>query len=55
MIMHDMVEWITRPIIRRKFWHKESPWGVVMDDMRAKRRGEHVIQPFADKAKGWFI
>ena len=34
--MHDMVEGVARPIIRRKFWHEESPWRVVMDNMRAK-------------------
>ena len=53
--MHDMVEEVTRPIIRRKFWHEESPWRVVMDNMRAKMRGEHVIQSFANGVEGWFI
>ncbi|RVW17412.1 hypothetical protein CK203_094138 [Vitis vinifera] len=31
------------------------PWGLVMGDMRAKGRGEHVIQPFADGANGWLV
>ena len=53
--MHDMVEGVVRPIICGKFWHEESPWGVIMDNMRAKRRGEHVIQSFANEARGWFI
>ncbi|KAL6328109.1 hypothetical protein AAG906_033391 [Vitis piasezkii] len=26
-----------------------------MDDMRAKGRGEHVVQPFADGANGWLV
>ena len=26
-----------------------------MGDMRAKGRGEHVIQPFADGANGWLV
>ena len=48
--MHDMVEEVAGPIIRGKLWHEESPWGVVMNNMRAKKRGEHVVQPFADGA-----
>ena len=53
--MHDVVKGVARPIIRGKFWHEESPWGVVMNNMGAKRRGEHVIQPFANGASGWFV
>ena len=51
--MHDVIEGIASPIVCGKFWHEESPWGLVMDDMRAERRGEHVIQPFADGANRW--
>ena len=53
--MHDMIEGIVGPIVCRKFWYEESPWGLVMDDVRAERRGEHVIQPLADGADGWLI
>ena len=50
-----MVEGVAGPIIRGKFRHEESPWGVVMNNMRAKRRGEHVVQPFADGASVWLV
>ena len=53
--MHDMVKGVTRPIVRREFRHEKSPWGIVMNNMRAKRRGEHVVQPFADGATGWLV
>ena len=53
--MHDMVERVVGPIVRGEFGYKESPWGLVMNDMRAKRRGEHVGQPFADGANGWLV
>ena len=53
--MHDMVEGVAGPIVRGEFRHEESPWGLVMNNMRAKRRGEHVVQPFADGATGWLV
>ncbi|RVW30200.1 hypothetical protein CK203_108980 [Vitis vinifera] len=31
------------------------PLGLVMNDMRAEGRGEHVIQPSADGADGWLV
>ena len=54
-IVHDMIEGIVGPIVCGKFWYEESPWGLVMDDMRVERRGEHVVQPFADGANGWLV
>ena len=54
-IMHDMVEGVVGPIVRGKFRHEKSPWGVVMNNMWAKRRGERVIQLFADGASGWLV
>ena len=54
-ILHDMVEGVTGPIVCGEFGHEESPWGLVMNDMRAERRGEHVVQPYADGASGWLI
>ena len=53
--MHDMVEGVAEPIVCGEFGHEESSWGLVMNDMRAERRGEHVVQPFADGANGWLI
>ena len=53
--MHDMVEEVVGPIVCGKFRHEKSPWGVVMNDMRAKRCGEHVVQSFADGASGWLV
>ena len=53
--MHDMVERVAGPIVCGEFGHEESPWGLVMNDMRAEMRGEHVIQSFADGANGWLI
>ena len=53
--MHDMVEGVDGPIVRGKFRHEKSPWGVVMNNMRAKRRGEHVVQHFADGASVWLV
>ncbi|KAL6312228.1 hypothetical protein AAG906_020313 [Vitis piasezkii] len=46
---------VAGPIVCGEFWHEESPWGLVMNDMRAERRGEHVVQPFADGANGWLV
>ncbi|RVW48951.1 hypothetical protein CK203_095635 [Vitis vinifera] len=37
-----------------RIWARGIPWGLVMNDMR-ERRGEHVVQPFADGANGWLI
>lgn len=42
--MHLMVEWITCPIIHGKLRPEEPLQWLVVDDMGAKRRGEHVIQ-----------
>ncbi|RVW32650.1 hypothetical protein CK203_076490 [Vitis vinifera] len=42
-IMHDMIEGVAGPIVCGEFGHEESPWGLVMNDMRAERRGEHVV------------
>ena len=53
--MHDMVEGVAGPIVRGEFRHEKSPWGIVMNNMRAKRRGEHVVQSFADGASGWLV
>ena len=53
--MHDMVKGVTRPIVRREFRHEKSPWGIVMNNMRAKRHGEHVVQLFANGATGWLV
>ena len=50
-----MVEGVAGPIISGEFWHEKSPWGVVMNNMQAKRHGEHVVQPFADGANGWLV
>ena len=52
-IMHDVIEGIVGSIVCGKFWYEESPWGLVMDDMRAEGRGEHVVQPFADGTSWW--
>ncbi|RVW85608.1 hypothetical protein CK203_037578 [Vitis vinifera] len=54
-IMHDTIEGVAGAIVCGEFWHKESPWGLVMNDMRAERRGEHVVQPFDDGANGWLV
>ena len=53
--MHDMVEGVAGSIVRGKFRHEKSPWGVVMNNMVVKRRGEHVVQPFADGASVWLV
>ena len=50
LVVHDMVKWIAESIIHRKFWHKEPFWGLIVDDTRTKRCGEHVIQPPANRA-----
>ena len=50
--MHDMIKWIVGPIVCGELWHNEPSWGLVIDNARAKRRGEHVIQPPADRAGG---
>ena len=50
-----MVEGVAGPIVRGEFRYEKSPRGVVMNNMRAKRRGEHVVQSFADGVSGWLI
>ena len=49
--MHDMVRWIVDSIIRGKLWDHEPSWGLVVDNVRAKRCGEHVIQSPTNKAE----
>ena len=53
--MHDVIEGIVGPIVCGKLWYEESSRGLVMGDMRANGRGEHVIQPFADGPNGWLV
>ena len=53
--MHDVIEGIVGSIVCGKFWYEESPWGLIMNDMKAEGRGKHVIQPSADGANGWLI
>ena len=53
--MHDMIEGVVGPIVCEEFVHEESPWGLVMNDMRAERRGEHVVQPLANGANECLI
>ena len=50
-----MIEGVVRPIVCGEFGYEESSWGLVMNDMRAEGRGEHVIQPSADGADGWLV
>ena len=47
-----MVEWIVGSIICREFWNHEPSWRFVVYDMRAERRGEHVIQSPTNRAEG---
>ena len=47
-----MIKWIARPIIHRNFRNEKPSWGLVIDNMRVERRGEHVIQPPTDGARG---
>ena len=42
--MHDMVEWIAGSVICCELQYHEPSWGLIPDDVRAKRCGEHVIQ-----------
>ena len=53
--MHDMVEGVAGPIVCGEFWYEKSPWGLVMNDMRAERHEEHVVQPFADGVNGLLV
>lgn len=41
--VHQMVEQITRPIIHGDFWHHKPPRRLKVDNMKVKRRGEHII------------
>ena len=50
--MHDMIKWIVESVIRGEFWHDESSWGLIIDNVSAERLGEHVIQLPADRAGG---
>ena len=49
-VVHDVIKQIVGPVICRKFWHEKPFWGLVVDNTRAKRRGEHVVQSSADGA-----
>ena len=57
--MYDMIEGVAGPIVRGEFRHEKSPCEVVMNNMRAKRRGEHVIQSLLIElvggSLGWFL
>ena len=54
-VVHDMIERITCSVICHELQYHEPPWGLVVDDVRAKRRGEHVIQPLVDRAEHTLI
>ena len=47
--VHDVIKRIACFVIRREFWHYEPPRLLIVNNMRAKRREEHVIQPSADR------
>ena len=49
-VVHDMIKWITGPIVCRELWYDEPSWGLVIDNAKAERRAEHVVQPLADRA-----
>ena len=48
--MHDVIKWIAGSVISEKFCHEEPSRGLIIDNARAKRRGEHVIQSPTDGA-----
>ena len=43
-VVHDVIKRITRPVIRENFWHEKPFWGLVINNMRAKKHEEHVVQ-----------
>ena len=47
-----MVKRITSSIICREFWNHEPSWGLIVDDIKAKRHEEHVIQSPTDRVEG---
>ena len=47
--MHDMVEWITGSVVCGELWYHKPSWGLIVDDVRAERHGEHVIRSPTDK------
>lgn len=49
-VVHDVVKWIADSIIRRKLWHNEPSWGLVVDDTKVERRRKHDIQSPANGA-----
>lgn len=51
-VVHDMIEWIVGSIVLDEFWHDEPSWRLVFDDMRAEKRGEHVVQLPTDRVGG---
>ena len=50
-IVHDMIKWITRPVVCGELWHDEPSWGLIIDNARAEMCGEQVIQPLANRAR----
>lgn len=54
--MYDMVKWIVGSIVRGELQDHEPSWGLVVDDVRDERHGEHVIQQPVNRAGGpWLV
>ena len=51
-VVHDMIKWIIGPVVCRELWHDEPSWGLIIDNVKVERRGEHVVQPPADRVGG---
>ena len=51
-IVHDVIKRIAGSVIRKKFWHEKPYWGLIIDNARAKKRGEHVVQLPTNGARG---
>ena len=42
--MHDVIKQVVGSVIRGNFFHEKPSWGLVVDNARAERHGEHVVQ-----------
>ena len=49
--MHYVIERIARSIIRGEFRDDEPSWGFIFNNAMTERRGEHVVQTPADRAR----
>ena len=50
--MHDVIKLVVGFVVRGNFFNEKPSWGLVVDNARGERHGEHVVQSPVDGSGG---